>query len=92
MGAGHLSTSLELLDNGARFVVKTANPLYRQQLIQAGFERATDERFVRDVDTSSNVEDTYENFSRHIEQILLQHAGMEAVPWESALREFLRRV
>src|SRR5262245_45511730 len=92
MAAGRLSTSLELSDNGARFVVTTANPLYRQQLIQAGFERATDEPFVRNVDTSSTVEDTYENFSRHIEQILLQHAGREPVPWESALREFLRRV
>lgn len=89
---GGLATSLELLDHGARFEVMTANPVYRQQLVQAGFQMASRERFLRYVDNPSGVQDVYENFSRHIEEILLQHAGAKPVPWESALREFLRRV
>lgn len=92
MEAGQLTTSLELLDSGARFGAKTANPLYQQQLVQAGFQDAADELFVRYVDRPPDVEEIYENFSRHIEEILLQHAGVKPVPWESALRDFLRQV
>jgi hypothetical protein len=92
MTAGQLSTSLELLDHGARFEVMTANPVYRQQLVQAGFQKASDALFVRYVDSPSGLQEIFENFSRHIEEILLQHARLEPVPWESALREFLRRV
>jgi hypothetical protein len=92
MTAGELSTSLKLLDHGARFEVLTADPVDRQQLVQAGFQRATDELFLRYVDSPSGVQEIYENFSRHIERILRQHGGVEPVPWEIALREFLRRV
>jgi hypothetical protein len=92
MTAGELSTSLELLDHGARFEVTTANPVYRQQLVQAGFQRASGDLFVRYVDNPSGVREIHENFARHIEEILLQHAGIKPVPWGSALREFLRRV
>jgi hypothetical protein len=92
MNAGQLSTSLELLDHGARFEVMTANPVYEQLLVQVGFRRAGGPLFVRYVDNPSGIEEIYENFARHIEEILLQHAGVEPVPWERALREFLRRV
>ena len=80
MTTGELSTSRKLLDHGARFEVMTANPVYRQQLVQAGFQKASGERFVRYADNPSGVQETYENFSRHIEQILLQHAGIEPRP------------
>ena len=92
MTAGKLSTSLELLDEGARFEVVTTDPVCGQQLVQAGFQRASGDLFARFVDRPSGIEEIYENFSRHIEEIILQHAGLEPVPWERALREFLRRV
>lgn len=93
---GRLATSLVLLDDDlrARFEVTTTHPLYRQQLVQAGFRREGEDSFARYVDNRSDepIHDIYENFRSHIEEILRQHGGAEVVPWEVALRDFLRRV
>jgi hypothetical protein len=94
MSGGHLVTSLVLLDDvRARFEVTTTNQLYREQLVQAGFQREGEDTFARYVDrVSDSIHKTFENFSAHIEDILLQHGGVEVVPWDVALDDFVRRV
>lgn len=41
---------------------------------------------------SDSIHKTFENFSAHIEDILLQHGGVEVVPWDVALDDFVRRM
>jgi hypothetical protein len=76
----------------AEFTVCTANRVYQQQLVEIGFQRTPDDSFARHLSASSDIEYIFENFARHLEEILLQHAGMRPIRWEEALTEFLKRV
>jgi len=76
----------------AEFEVRTSDHIYRQQLLGFGFRRTDHDSFVRYVAASAGIDKIYENFTRHLKEMLLQHAGKRPVPWEEALTEFLKRV
>jgi hypothetical protein len=92
LGGVELSTSMELLGDVARFIVNTDNQLYQERLLHMGFQRADASCFSRDLSATPDVRRIHENFSGHIEQMVLQSARVSAVPWDEALREFIRRV
>ncbi len=88
-----LSTSLELLDDlVAHFIVNTDNNLYQERLIHMGFRRVDASSFSRDLSATPDIKRIHERFSRHLEEVVLQSARLRPVPWDEALREFLRRV
>jgi hypothetical protein len=92
MRSHELLASMQVSGGVAEFTVCTANRVYQQQLVEIGFQRTPDDSFARHLSASSDIEYIFENFSRHLEEILLQHAGMRPIRWEEALTEFLKRV
>src|SRR5207248_7634709 len=87
-----LATTLRLADAYAEYVVTTSHPIYRDRIVHMGWRQSTGDTFVRTVAATSDIERIYENFKRHLEEMLLQSARMSPVHWGDALEEFLRRV
>lgn len=60
--------------------------------------QATEERFRLLADLALvprqilHLERAYENFARHVEELLLQHAGEQTVPWVASLEALLRAI
>jgi hypothetical protein len=83
---------MEVLGDTAHFIVNTNNELYQERLIHMGFHRVDALSFKRDLSATPDTTRIHENFSRHLEQMVLQSARLSPVPWDEALKEFLRRV
>lgn len=92
LGALELSTRLELQGDVARFIVDTDNAIYQERLVHMGFQRADAKSFMRDLSATPGIRRIHDNFSRHLEAMVLQSARLGSVPWDEALTEFLRRV
>lgn len=87
-----LSTTLRVEGDVAHFIVDSDNKLYQERLVHMGFQRAGATSFRRDLSATANIRRIHDNFSRHLEEMVLQSARLRAIPWDEALREFLRRV
>jgi hypothetical protein len=86
------STTLEVVGEISRFHVETSNPTYRDLLVHMGFSRSGDTDHARDFPATPHIARIHENFARHLEEILQQGARLRPIPWDRALREFLRRM
>jgi hypothetical protein len=86
------STSMRVREDHIEFEVSTSDSVYQEELRGFGFQRVSDDSFVRYVALTPDIEQIYQNFTQHLEEMLLQHAGKRPVPWEQALTEFLWRV
>jgi hypothetical protein len=86
-----LSTSLEIHDGIARYVVTTGIPVYQERLVHMGYRRSGANSFERAFVASPSVTRIHANFARHLEQMIRQSARLDLVRWEDALTEFLRR-
>jgi hypothetical protein len=92
-GLPALTTSVEERCGTVRFVVATADQQTRELLASMGYLPADEERSVtRWFARSPAVYRYYERFAASVEQMVLQKAGRVAVPWETGLLQFLRRV
>lgn len=92
-GLRRLDTSVEESGGHARFTVATADSLAQDRLVHMGYLPIAEARFAtRWFPQSANVRRYYDRFAASIKQMVLQSARLVPVPWEDALREFLRRV
>ena len=88
-----MTTAIEERDGRARFVLETASPLYQERLEHLGYGSIGDDAFATPwFERSPRTQAYYERFAASIEQMMLQSARLVPVPWEEALREFLRQV
>jgi hypothetical protein len=87
-----LSTSVQIRGDRAIYGVRTGNVLYQERLLHMGFVSSREDRFVRNLSASGDVERTHRNFAAHLEEMLLQSARLRPVRWEETLELFLSRV
>jgi hypothetical protein len=87
-----LRTELHRSSDTAEFVVTTTSALYQQCLVKLGWSPITGESFARTVVDTPDLQRVFVNFTRHLEEMLLQSAYLRPVPWDRALEEFLDRV
>jgi hypothetical protein len=74
------------------FVLEDVDPRYRKAVGELAFRMSGGE-FVRSFPADAlHLETAWANFARHAEEMVLQAAGIEQVPWQDALRVFLQRV
>jgi len=74
------------------FGISGLDPAYHQAAIDLAY-RAENQCFVKSFPTKSpNLDLVYQNFSRSIESVILQTAGVALVPWEQAIDTFLHRI
>jgi hypothetical protein len=71
------------------FIVRDMPQRYRQAARHLYFEPRDDGAKRRFPAASRHLKRAYENFSRHVEDLLSQQAGEKAVPWDDALEAFL---
>lgn len=87
-----LSTSLEVVEDAALFHVDTADTTSQSLLSHLGFTPSGGIRFSRGFDDAPSIVRIHQNFAQHLEEILQQVGRPGPVPWDAALREFLRRM
>jgi hypothetical protein len=91
--AENLTTEIERVGARARFVVLAFDPVSQDRLERLGYLGVGGDRFAtRWFADSPGVPVHCERFAASIGEMVLQSAGLVAVPWEGALLEFLRRV
>jgi hypothetical protein len=74
------------------FIITGVDALYLDAIRGLRFEQV-DEGFARAFPARSPYIDAiYQNFERHIEEVILQAAGFHPVPWQQALLTFIQRV
>jgi hypothetical protein len=87
-----LRTELRRSGKTAEFVVATTSALYQQSLVKLGWLPINGESFARRVADTPDLQRVFVNFTRHLQEMLLQSAFLRPVPWDRALEEFLDRV
>lgn len=70
----------------------TDEPLYQERLVKMGWLLGDDGVFVRQVAATPDVELIFENFTAHLEEMVLQSARVRPTRWEVGLEAFLDRV
>jgi hypothetical protein len=87
-----VETALRLTDSGSCFVVRTADPEFREVLPELAYAASGDE-FTRCFPASSvDVDRIFRRFAERIEELLEQTARRRPVPWEQALTEVAARL
>jgi hypothetical protein len=88
-----LTTEIERVGERARFIVGASDRRYQDGLEHLGYLGIGDDRFAtRWFRDSPSIPRYYERFAAAIEQMVQQSAHLVPIPWEEALREFLRRI
>ena len=77
---------------GSWFVVRTADPAFRDVLPELAYSRSRDEFARPFAADASDLDRIYRNFERHISELLEQTARRQPVPWEEALGELAARL
>ncbi len=91
-GEADLRAELRLVGDVAEFVVATEQPVYQDRIVHMGWVSAGNGLFVRRLAAVADVDRIFDNFARHLEEMVLQSARLRPVPWQHALEEFLVRV
>jgi hypothetical protein len=87
-----VETALRLTDSGSCFVVRTADPEFREVLSELAYAASGDE-FTRCFPAASvDVDRIFRRFGERIEELLEQTARRRPVPWEQALTEVAVRL
>jgi hypothetical protein len=74
------------------FVISEADPKYHDAIRHLYYEEENND-FVKSFPSNApHVEKCYNNFERRIEQIILQMAGFQSVPWDKALLAYLKKI
>jgi hypothetical protein len=74
------------------FILSDLDPVYHYAARQLEFSKVED-GFARIYPADSpHLDQIYQNFTRHAEEMILQMAGKHSAPWEKALLAFLQRV
>jgi hypothetical protein len=89
---GNLRAELRLVGDAAEFVIATEHPIYQNRIVHMGWLPAGKNLFVRRVAAVADIDRIFDNFARHLEEMVLQSARLRPVPWQDALEEFLIRV
>jgi hypothetical protein len=85
-----LKTHLKITDTDVYFIITELEPAYQEAAFHLGFRLMKYGLARRYAPGSPHVERIYENFARHTETIILQAAGVQAVPWDETLLAFLQ--
>lgn len=91
-GDRDLQTLLRPGRDHVEFVVATGDPLCQDRLIKMGWQPEGAGVFRRRLSNSGDVARIFANFDAHIEEMILQSAGLRPVRWQEALAEFVDRV
>src|SRR6266536_3547919 len=85
-------TTFSIEENRACFFVHDVAERYSETVRALGF-RDAETGFARYFPADCpHLDRVYANFARHIEELILQTAGIRSAPWASALDTFLHRV
>jgi hypothetical protein len=84
-----LRAELRVAGDVAEFVVVTSEPVYRDGIVHMGWCPAANDVFIRRLAGDLDVDRIFDNFARHLEEMLLQRTRLRGVPWQHALEEFL---
>jgi hypothetical protein len=87
-----VETELRLTDSGSCFVVRTADPAFKEALTGLAYAGSGD-AFTRWFSADApDLDRIYRNFELEIEELLEQTAGRRPVPWERALHDLADRL
>lgn len=88
-----LKVAARLRRDGSRaaFQVRVEDPRLSDVLVKMGFTRVGGD-LERSFPDSQRIPAVFDNFSRHIEEMVRHQTGESEPPWEVALREVLKRL
>jgi hypothetical protein len=73
------------------FIITDVNTGYHDTLRNLNFIQVEDGFAKAFPAESPHMQAIYQNFARHVEELILQAAGVHLVPWEQALLAFIAR-
>jgi hypothetical protein len=86
-----ITAELKLARKAAEFIVLTDDALYQERVVKMGWHRIGEGSFARRVAANDDLARIFENFSRHVVEMVEQSARQRPVQWDVALEEFVDR-
>lgn len=74
------------------FIISEADPKYHDAIRHLYYEEENNDFAKSFPSDAPHIDKCYNNFERHIEQIILQMAGVQSVPWDKALLAYLKKI
>ena len=87
-----ITTELKLAGRVAEFIIVTDDTLYQERVVKMGWHRIGEGSFARKLSAHQDVGRVFENFTRHVVEMIQQSARQQPVLWDVALEEFVDRV